>query len=336
MSCRDMGQSLCRRHALSNPDDSAYPPRMKRPLALFLLALAVGAPRFAAARDASLAKAQYLDAKLPVDKRVADLLARMTLEEKIAQLSGYWFPKSGVFVDEQLRPALGDKAKAVLAHGLGEISRPSENEDRKKNLGPRQEAELTNALQKYVLENTRLGIPLLTHEEGLHGMQGVGATSYPQPIALAASFDPALVEEIMTAVARETRTRGAHHTLGPVVDVMRDPRWGRAEETFGEDPYLVSRMGVAAVHGLQERGPKIDANHVMATLKHLGVHGQPKTGINISPSNYSERVIREVFLPPFAAAIKEASARAVMPAYVEIDGVPAHANKLFLQNILRK
>ena len=317
---------------------------MKRPFALFVLAMITGAPHFAAARDASLAKAKYLDAKLPVEKRVADLLSRMTLEEKIAQLSGYWFPKSGVFVDDQLRPALGDKAKAVLANGLGEISRPSENEDRKKNLGPRQEAELTNALQKFVIENTRLGIPLLNHEEGLHGMQGVGATSYPQPIALAASFDPTLVEDIMTAVAKETRARGAHHTLAPVIDVMRDPRWGRAEETFGEDPYLVSRMGVAAVRGLQGRASKgdaktpgkIDASHVMATLKHFAVHGQPEAGINAGPGNYSERVIREVFLPPFVAAIKEAGARAVMPAYVEIDGVPAHANRLYLQDILRK
>ncbi|HMF42877.1 MAG TPA: glycoside hydrolase family 3 N-terminal domain-containing protein, partial [Polyangia bacterium] len=286
------------------------------------------------------AKAKYLDAKLPIDKRVADLLARMTLEEKIAQLHGYWFPKSGVMVDDQLRPALGnDKARALLAHGLGEISRPSENEDRKKNLGPRQEAELTNALQKYVIEQTRLGIPLLNHEEGLHGMQGIGATSFPQPIALAASFDPALVEEVMTVVAKETRARGAHHTLAPVVDVMRDPRWGRAEETYGEDPYLVSRMGVAAVRGLQGRAPvgaKIDANHVMATLKHFAVHGQPEAGMNVGPNNYSERVIREVFFPPFRAAIKEAGARAIMPAYVEIDGVPATANKLFLQDILRK
>ena len=202
-----------------------------------MLALVAGAvPGPAAARDASLAKAKYLDPKLPSDKRVADLLARMTLEEKIAQLHGYWFPKSGVLVDDQLRPALGnDKARALLAHGLGEISRPSENEDRKKNLGPRQMAELTNALQKYVIEQTRLGIPLLNHEEGLHGLQAPGATSYPQPIALAASFDPALVEEVMTAVAKETRARGAHHTLAPVVDVMRDPRWGRAEETYGED-----------------------------------------------------------------------------------------------------
>jgi beta-glucosidase len=309
-----------------------------------MLAVAVAIPGRASARDASLAKAKYLDVKLPVDKRVADLLARMTLEEKIAQLHGYWFPKSGVLVDDQLRPALAnDKAKALLAHGLGEISRPSENEDRKKNLGPRQMAELTNALQKYVIEQTRLGIPLLNHEEGLHGLQAPGATSYPQPIALAASFDPALVEEVMSAVAKETRARGAQHTLAPVIDVMRDPRWGRAEETYGEDTYLVSRMGVAAVRGLQGRVPqdhqmagKIDANHVMATLKHFAVHGQPEAGINVGPGNYSERVIREVFLPPFAAAIKEANARAVMPAYVEIDGVPAHANKFFLQDILRK
>jgi beta-glucosidase len=308
------------------------------------LVVALAAPGPAGARDASLAKAKYLDPKLPVDKRVADLLARMTLEEKIAQLHGYWFPKSGVLVDDQLRPALAnDKAKALLAHGLGEISRPSENEDRKKNLGPRQMAELTNALQKYVIEQTRLGIPLLNHEEGLHGLQAPGATSYPQPIALAASFDPALVEEVMTAVAKETRARGAQHTLAPVIDVMRDPRWGRAEETYGEDTYLVSRMGVAAVRGLQGRVPqdsktggKIDANHVMATLKHFAVHGQPEAGINVGPGNYSERVIREVFLPPFAAAIKEAGARAVMPAYVEIDGVPAHGNKFFLQDILRK
>ena len=316
---------------------------MKRPYALLLMAfvsLSAGAPGPAVARDASLAKAKYLDPKLPTEKRVADLLARMTLEEKIAQLNGYWFPKSGVLVDDQLRPALGnDKARALLANGLGEISRPSENEDRKKNLGPRQMAELTNALQKYVIEQTRLGIPLLNHEEGLHGLQAPGATSYPQPIALAASFDPALVEEVMTAVAKETRARGAQHTLAPVVDVMRDARWGRAEETYGEDPYLVTRMGVAAVRGLQ--GPpkadrKIDSNHVMATLKHFAVHGQPESGINVGPGNLSERVIREVFFPPFVAAIKEAGARAVMPAYVEIDGVPAHANKQFLQDILRK
>jgi beta-glucosidase-like glycosyl hydrolase len=167
---------------------------------------------------------------------------------------------------------------------------------------------------------------------------------WQQPIALAASFDPALVEEIMTAVAKETRARGAHHTLAPVIDVMRDPRWGRAEETYGEDTYLVSRMGVAAVRGLQGRASKgdgktpgkIDANHVMATLKHFAVHGQPEAGMNVGPGNYSERMIREVFLPPFAAAIKEAGARALMPAYVEIDGVPAHGNKAFLQDILRK
>jgi beta-glucosidase len=316
---------------------------MNRPFALPLLVavcLAAGAPRPATARDAALAKAKYLDPKLPTEKRVADLLARMTVEEKVAQLTAYWFPKSGVMVDDQLRPALAnDKMKALFANGLGEVSRPSENEDRKKNLNARQEAELANALQKYAIENTRLGIPLLNHEEGLHGMQGIGATSYPQPIALAASFDPSLVEEIMTAVAKETRARGAQHTLAPVIDVMRDPRWGRAEETYGEDTYLVSRMGVAAVRGLQgapRADGKIDATHVIATLKHFAVHGQPEAGMNAGPGNYSERVIRESFFPPFRAAIKEANARAIMPAYVEIDGVPAHANKPFLQDVLRK
>src|SRR6478609_7001618 len=316
---------------------------MNRPFALPLLVvmcLAAGAPRPAAARDAALAKAKYLDPKLPTEKRLADLLARMTVEEKVAQLTAYWFPKSGVMVDDQLRPALAnDERRVLFANGLGEVSRPSENEDRKKNLNARQEAELANALQKHVIENTRLGIPLLNHEEGLHGMQGVGATSYPQPIALAASFDPSLVEEIMTAVAKETRARGAQHTLAPVIDVMRDARWGRAEETYGEDTYLVSRMGVAAVRGLQgapRADGKIDATHVIATLKHFAVHGQPEAGMNVGPGNYSERVIRETFFPPFRAAIKEANARAIMPAYVEIDGVPAHANKPFLQDVLRK
>ena len=237
---------------------------MKRPYALLLLAfvsLSAGAPGPAVARDASLAKAKYLDPKLPVDKRVADLLARMTLEEKIAQLHGYWFPKSGVLVDDQLRPALGnDKARALLANGLGEISRPSENEDRKKNLGPRQMAELTNALQNYVIEQTRLGIPLLNHEEGLHGLQAPGATSYPQPIALAASFDPALVEEVMTAVAKETRARGAQHTLAPVVDVMRDRALGarRGDLRRGPVPGVAHGRGGGARPAGRAQGRRTD------------------------------------------------------------------------------
>ena len=263
----------------------------------------------AVARDPALAKARFLDARLPVDKRVADLLARMTLEEKIAQLHGTWRPRNGVLVDAELKFAPGnDKARALLANGIGQISRASENEDARKNLGPRAMAEFTNAIQRHLIAETRLGIPMINHEEGLHGLQAPGATSFPQPIALAASFDPELVEEVMSAVAREARARGAQHLLAPVVDVMRDPRWGRAEETYGEDPYLVSRMGVAAVRGLQGRGPRIDSRHVAATLKHLAVHGQSEGGINVGPGNHSERLIREVFLPPFAAAIKEANA----------------------------
>jgi len=299
-----------------------------------VVCIAVDSP--AVARDPALAKARFLDARLPVDKRVADLLARMTLDEKIAQLHGTWRPRDGVLVDAQLTFAPGNaKARALLANGIGEISRASENEDARKNLGPRAMAELTNAIQRHLISDTRLGIPMINHEEGLHGLQAPGATSFPQPIALAASFDPELVEEVMSAVAREARARGAQHLLAPVVDVLRDPRWGRAEETYGEDPYLVSRMGVAAVRGLQGRGPRVDNRHVAATLKHLAVHGQSEGGINVGPGNHSERLIREVFLPPFAAAIKEANPRAVMPAYVEIDGVPAHVNGWLLRDILR-
>jgi beta-glucosidase len=311
------------------------PAHLLAALCLIVLIVAAGGP--AAARDPALAKARFLDARLPVDARAADLLARMTLDEKIAQLHGYWRPKSGVLVDDALKFDAGNqRMRALLANGIGQISRVSENEDARKNLGPRAMAEVANAIQRHLIEQTRLGIPMINHEEGLHGLQAPGATSFPQPIALAASFDPELIEEVMGAVAREMRARGAHHALAPVVDVLRDARWGRAEETYGEDPYLVSRMGVAAVRGLQGRGARIDSRHVAATLKHLAVHGQPEGGINAGPGNYSERIIREVFLPPFAAAINEAGARAVMPAYVEIDGVPAHVNGWLLRDILRR
>src|ERR1700754_2599487 len=169
------------------------------------LCIAAGAPGPAAARDPALAKARFLDARLSVDKSVADLLARMTLDEKLAQLHGSWRPRDGVLVDAGLKFAAGNER-------------------------PRAMAELTNAIQRHLISETRLGIPMIDHEEGLHGLQAPGATSFPQPIALAASFDPELVEEVMSAVAREARARGAQHLLAPVVDVMRDPRWGRAEE----------------------------------------------------------------------------------------------------------
>ena len=157
-------------------------------------------------------------------------------------------------------------------------------------------AELTNAIQKFFLENSRLGIPVIFHEECLHGHAAIGATSFPQPIGLGATFNPELVEPLFTMTAAEARSRGAHQALTPVVDVARDPRWGRVEETYGEDPYLVSRMGIAAVRGFQGDATFRDKRRVIATLKHFAAHGQPESGMNCAPVNVSERVLRETFL----------------------------------------
>jgi beta-glucosidase-like glycosyl hydrolase len=196
-------------------------------------------------------------------------------------------------------------------------------------------ADFTNRLQHIAIENSRLGIPLMFHEECLHGFVAIGATSYPQAIGLAATWDDALLKKIFNAVALEARSRGTDECLMPVVDVARDPRWGRTEETYGEDPYLAGRMGVAAVQGLQGDGATVDGNHVFATLKHFAVHSQPEAGTNVGPADYGERTVREFFLPPFEAGIREGRVRAVMPSYNELDGIPNHSNVWLLRNILR-
>ena len=144
-----------------------------------------------------------------------------------------------------------------------------------------------------------------------------------------------MLHEIFTATAAEARARGIQQCLAPVLDLDRDPRWGRTEETYGEDPYLVSRLGVAAITGYQGTGPGLDKSHVMATAKHFAVHGQPESGTNVGPALYSERVIREYWLKPFEAAVKEAHVATVMPSYNEIDGIPNHSNKHLMLDVLR-
>jgi beta-glucosidase len=277
---------------------------------------------------------RYRDPKLPVEQRIVDLLSRMTLQEKAAQLKGSWqnygIPQdpSNFFMSKN-REFLPDRAAVVLADGLGQMSRPSEN------LGPKEMAEFTNMLQKWMREKTRLGIPILFHEECLHGHAAPKGTSYPQAIALASTWDPALIHEVFSATAEEVRARGAQQCLMPVLDLARDPRWGRTEETYGEDPYLVSRIGLAAVQGLQGPATFIDKTHVISTAKHFAVHGQPEGGTNTAPGNYSERVIREYFLKPFETVVKEGPVESVMASYNEIDGIPSHANKHLLDDILR-
>ena len=199
----------------------------------------------------------------------------------------------------------------------------------------RGQAELTNAIQRFFIENSRLKIPVIFHEECLHGQAAIGGTSFPQPIGLGATFNPELVESLFAMTAEEARSRGTHQALTPVVDVARDARWGRVEETYGEDPYLVSRLGIAAVRGFQGDATFKDKKHVIATLKHFVAHGQPESGMNCAPVNVSLRLLRETFLFPFREAIQKGGAISVMASYNEVDGVPSHANKWLLRDVLR-
>ncbi len=276
----------------------------------------------------------YKNPRLPVERRVADLLGRMTLEEKVAQLVCLWAARPQVRPQTDFSTDLGDfspeKARVVMQHGIGQIARQRERKD------PRDAARFANALQKWLVENTRLGIPAIFHDEALHGLMAQRGTHFPQPLSLASSWDPEFATRVFTVAALETRARGSHQVLGPNLDLAREPRWGRIEETYGEDPYLVSRMGVAVIKALQGPGPGVDDEHVMATAKHYAAHGQPEGGTNIAPANYSERILREYFLPSFEAAVREANVASVMASYNEIDGVPSHASHWLLDKVLRQ
>ena len=281
----------------------------------------------------------YRDASTPLEQRVEDLLARMTLEEKIAQITTVWNRKQEIFTPtSDFDPV---KARQAFPAGIGHIARPSDL--RGSGSDPlqqpfrdaRQTVALVNAIQHYAVKDTRLGIPVLFHEEGLHGYAARDATSFPQAIALASSWDPELLTRVFTIAGREIRARGVQMVLAPVVDVARDPRWGRIEETYGEDPYLVGQLGIAAVRGFQGDALPLAPGRVFATLKHMTGHGQPEGGTNVGPASISERTLREVFFPPFGAAIHAAHALNVMASYNEIDGIPSHANHWLLHDILR-
>jgi beta-glucosidase len=283
----------------------------------------------------------YRNPDLPAEARVRDLLSRMTLEEKAAQMVGVWQKKAVTLLDEHGDFDL-EKAKRSFpeGNGLGQVGRPSDSgssgHEPWKGKNARGQAEVTNAMQRFFVENSRLGIPVVFHEECLHGQAAVDGTSFPQPIGLGATFNPELIEALYAMTAEEARVRGTHQALTPVVDVARDARWGRVEETFGEDPYLVSRMGIAAVRGFQGDATFRDRKRVMATLKHFVAHGQPEAGQNCGPVNVSMRELREVFLFPFKEAVQKAGAISVMASYNEVDGVPSHANRWLLRDVLRQ
>jgi beta-glucosidase len=302
---------------------------MQRQFAIAILAAA--ATLSAAAQTAP----PYKDASLPVERRVEDLLSRMTLEEKAAQTLAVWQQKRQlVDASGNLDPA---KAEPILRNGIGQITRVSDGVERGgKRRGPREAAEFVNAIQHWVMAHTRLAVPVMFHEEALHGLAAAKGTNFPVPIALASSWDPALVERVMTVAAREARVRGAQQVLSPVIDLARDPRWGRTEETYGEDPHLVSEMGLAAIRGYQGPGPSLTPGHVFATAKHFAAHGPNEGGINTAPTQVPERELREELLWPFERAIKEGHVMSVMPSYNEVDGVPSTASQFLLQRVLRQ
>jgi beta-glucosidase len=292
-------------------------------MSLMMLTLVFAALASAQEKPAANA-ARYKDASLSIEDRVTDLLGKMTLEEKIEQIAGGW--ESHIDVIDATGTYTTEEARKTIQAEWGEELK----------FTPRKAAILRNGVQRYQLEKTRLGIPVLFLGEGLHGFMEYGSTSFPQALGLAATWDPALVKRVFTAVGDEAGSRGAGQLFAPVLDIARDPRWGRTEETYGEDPYLASRMGVAAIKGLQGDDFLIGRHHVLATAKHFAVHGQPEGGTNTAPGNYSERIIRENFLVPFEAAVKEARVGSVMASYNEIDGVPSHINHWLLEKVLRQ
>jgi beta-glucosidase len=286
----------------------------------------------------------YKDPAQPTERRVEDLLSRMTLDEKVAQLLTIWGQKSKVqSADGRFSP---QDAGRNFPNGIGGFARPSDRRGVSPsngaagatavaNRGPGETAEYVSAAQHWAVEHTRLGIPILMHEEALHGYVARGATSFPQAIGLASTWDPQLVERVFGVAAREMRARGAYLALAPVVDVARDPRWGRIEETYGEDPYLVGTIGLAAIRGFQGTSLPLASDKVLVTLKHFTGHGQPENGTNVGPAAIGERTLRTDFFPPFERAIESLPIRSVMASYNEIDGIPSHANAWLLNGVLR-
>ncbi len=262
----------------------------------------------------------YRNPSAPVEKRIKDLMSRMTLEEKAAQLDML----SANDIVKDANTLQEDR----LVHFIDSMCIGSVHDFYPKT------AELANELQRHAVENSRLGIPVLFIEEGLHGYQGEGATTFPVALGNAGSWDTTLVNNIGKVIATEARAHGVHFILGPNLDLGRDPRWGRVEETFGEDVYLNSRMAVNLIKGMQGESLKA-SNTVAAEPKHFGIHGIPESGSNTGPVFIGEREARSTHLYIFEKAVREAGARGIMAAYHDLDGVPCIGNSWLLTDVLR-
>lgn len=268
-------------------------------------------------------KTDFKDPAAPLDDRVADLLARMTLDEKIAQLGCLW---STSLVRADRFDA--DFTASMMPHGIGQVTRIGAST----GLHPHESAELMNQIQQVAVERTRLGIPIFVHEESVGGFLHRDATVFPQGLGLAATWDPALIEQVAGVIREQMLAVGARLGLAPVLDIARDPRWGRVEETYGEDPVLSGALGVAYVRGLQTADL---ANGVVATGKHFLGYAMSEGGRNWNPVQLGPRELREVYAEPFAAAIRDAGLAAIMNSYASVDGLPCAGSSAILNDLLR-
>ncbi len=271
----------------------------------------------------------YKNAELPVQQRVADLISRMTLDEKISQMSMLSLRKlktdnNGKVTDKSLNELFDGQSTGCLESpfiGVEEIAKYSE------------------AADKYLRENTRLGIPAIQIAECLHGQLAFGATIFPQAIAQGSTWNPELIRKMGEVIAEEATLSGVDQALSPLFDLARDPRYGRVEECFGEDPFHVAKMGKAFVIGMQGEpkttGNYIPDNHLMCTAKHFVAYSTPIAGINLGPNEVGERSLRNLHLYPFKKAVQDANVYSVMPSYNEVNGIPLHTNRHYIRDILR-
>ena len=273
----------------------------------------------------------WRDPSRPVAERVADLLGRMTLAEKLAQLGSVWVGASGDgsrddgFAPMQHEFSAELPLDDLIQDGMGQLTRVFGT----RPVPPAAGMLALARLQQQIMTASRLGIPAIAHEECLTGFAAWSATIFPTPLSWGASFDPDLVRDMAAAIGASMRACGVHQGLAPVLDVTRDPRWGRTEETIGEDPYLVGTIGTAYVLGLQAAG-------VDATLKHFAGYSASRGGRNMAPVSIGRREFADVILPPFEMAIRLAGARSVMPTYIDLDGVPATADGELIGGLLRE
>ncbi|GIN57237.1 beta-glucosidase [Lederbergia ruris] len=286
---------------------------------------------------------KYKNSSLPIEERVEDLLQRMTVKEKVGQLNQKMYGwEAYKKTDKGIELTEAFKEQVALGDGMGALyglfrSDPWSAVTYENGIPTHENAKVANRIQRYIIENTRLGIPVLLSEECPHGHQALDGTLIPTNIGAGSTWNPELMEKAYQFVAAEVRSRGAHLGLISTLDILRDPRWGRSEECYSEDPYLAAKMTEAAVKGLQGEGREelIQDNKIVAVLKHFAGQGEGQGGHNAGPANIGERELREIHLPGMKAGV-EAGALGCMAAYNEIDGIPCHANTTLLTDILRE